>query len=125
MQLEAGEVGHPGQRRGIARHDLLGGPARREPQRDHFYPVGSRLRRPLLVEELAVDAVRIADEHVRPPAGGAQRAIGDREVVAHEIELRVASLREKHLARVGDRDFPARNRQQLMFDPARHAPIVT
>ena len=52
---------------------------------------GPRLRRALLVEELAADAVRIAHEHVRPSAGAAQRAVGDGEVVAREIELGVAA----------------------------------
>ena len=59
-------------------------------QRDDLDPGGPRSRRALLVEELAVDAVRIAHEHVRPAAGAAQRAVGDGEVVAHEIELGVA-----------------------------------
>ena len=51
---------------------------------------GRDCRRALLVEELAADAVGIADEDVRPAAGRPQRAVGDGEVVAHEVELRVA-----------------------------------
>ena len=48
--------------------------------------------RALLVEELAVDAVRVAHQHVRPAAGAAQRALGHREVVAHEVELGVPAF---------------------------------
>ena len=62
-----------------------------------------------------VDAVRVADEHVRPPAGAAQRAVGDGEVVAHEIELGDARLRKQHLARVRDRDLAARDDEPFVF----------
>ena len=51
----------------------------------------------------------IADEHVRPPAGAAQRAVGDGEVVADEIELGDAGLGEQHLARIRDRHFLSRD----------------
>ena len=67
------------------------------------------------IEELAVDAVRIAHEHVRPAAGAAQRAVGDGEVVAHEIELGVAGLGEQHLARVRDRDLAAGDYETFVF----------
>ena len=50
-----------------------------------------------------LDAVRIAHQHVRPAAGAAQRAVGDGEVVARQIELGVPGLRKQHLARVRDR----------------------
>ena len=75
--------------------------------------VGPRLRRALLVEELAVDAVRVAHQHVGPAAGAAQRALGDREVVAHEVELGVLRLRKQHLAGVRDRDLAAADLQEL------------
>ena len=118
MQLEAGEVGHPGERRRVARHDFFGGPARRKLQRDDLDPVGPRLGRALLVEELAADAVGIAHEHIRPPAAAAQRAVGDAEVVVDEIELRVAALGEQHLARVRDRDRAACDLDDLLFSLA-------
>ena len=38
VQLEAGEVGHPRERRGIARHDFLRGAAGRKAQRDDLDP---------------------------------------------------------------------------------------
>jgi hypothetical protein len=58
---------------------------------DDLDPRRPRSRRALLVEELAVDAVRVADEHVRPPARAAERPVGDREVVLHDVELRDAA----------------------------------
>jgi len=65
MQLEAGQVCHPHERGGVARHDFFRRPARRKFQRDDLDPRRTRLGRALLVEELAVDAVRIPHEHVR------------------------------------------------------------
>ena len=47
--------------------------------------------RALLVEELAPDAVRVADEDVGSSAGAAQRAVGDGQVVLHEVQLGVAA----------------------------------
>ena len=44
MQLEAGEVGHPQQRGGIARHDLVGAAAGRKAQRHHLDPRRARFR---------------------------------------------------------------------------------
>ena len=107
MQLEAGEVRHPGQRRRVARHDFLGGAAGRKLQRHDLDPGRPRLGRALLVEELAADAVRIAHQHVRPAAGAPQRAVGDGEVVAHEIELGVTRLGKQHLVGIRDRDLAA------------------
>ena len=63
-----GEVGHPRERGGVARHDSSAAPRRKRRLHD-LDPRWSRLGRPLLVEEFAADAVRMPDEHVgRPPA---------------------------------------------------------
>ena len=103
VQLEARQVGHPDERGRLARHHLLGRAAGRKAQLDHLDPRRARLRRALLVEELAVDAVGIADQHVGPAAGALQRAIGHGEVVARQIQLGVTGLGEQHLPRVRDR----------------------
>ena len=59
MQLEAGEVGHPRERRRIARHDFLRACGRRESAASTTSIHGGRdSRRALLEEELAADAVR-------------------------------------------------------------------
>src|SRR2546422_1944078 len=57
----------------------------RRPPRSTLFPYTTLFRsRSLLVEELAVDAVRITDEHVRPSARASQRALGHCEVVRSE-----------------------------------------
>src|SRR5262249_44119035 len=56
MQLETGEVRHPGERRAVARHHLVRGATRREGDGADLDPRGPARRRPLLVEELPVDA---------------------------------------------------------------------
>jgi hypothetical protein len=98
MQLEARQVGHPHERRRVARHDFFGNPAGWKAQRYDVNPIGSRCRRALLKEEFAIDAIGIPDEHIGPPAGRTQGPLGDGEIVASEIELRVASLRKEHFA---------------------------
>ena len=75
MQLEAREVRHPREVGRVPRNDLVGGAARRKADRDDLDPRRARLRRALLEEELPVDAVRKAHEHVGPAARAAQRAV--------------------------------------------------
>ena len=107
VQLETGHVGHPRERGGVPRHEFVGAAARRKAQRDDLGPGRPRFGRALLVEEFALDAVRIADEDVGASAGRAQGAVGDREVVADEIQLGVAGVGKEHLRGVGDRHFAA------------------
>ena len=125
MKLETGEVRHPHQRRRVARHDLLGRAPGRKLQRDDLDPWRPRLRCALLIEELAIDAVRIAHEHVWTAARAVQRSIGNRQVVAHEVELRMARLRKQHLARIRDHDLASVNGQQLLLRFARHEPTLS
>jgi hypothetical protein len=61
MKLQAGEVCHPCQRSRAAGNNLFSGATRRKFQRNDFDPVGARFGRALLVEELAGDAVGIAN----------------------------------------------------------------
>ena len=124
VQLEAGEIGHPHERRGVARHDLLRAAARRKAQRHDLDPGRPRSGRPLLEEELAVDAVRVPHEDVRPSAGAAQRAVGDGDVVARQIELGVARLGKEDLVRVRNGDLASRDREELWFRAARHRPTL-
>jgi len=53
----------------------------------------------------AVDPVGIADEDVRPTASAAQGAVGHREVILHDLELRDARFGEIDLPRIRDRDL--------------------
>ncbi len=124
MQFQARQVGHPDERRGTSRDHFLGGTAGGELQCNHLYPIGSRLRCSLLVEELPINSIRIPYEHIRPVTRRTQRSLADRDVVLRDIELRIAGLREKYLARVRDRHVATFHCQHFMFDPAWHASIV-
>ena len=92
VQVDAAEVHHPGELRGVADHDLLGGAARGEAQLHHLDPRRPRRGRALLVEELALGPVDVALQRHRAIAHAAQRAVGDGEVVADELELRDPGL---------------------------------
>ena len=106
VQLDAAEVDHPGERSGVVddRED------RRVPGRKLHElladEVGVR-RHALLVEEVAVDPVRVALHVERPAADVVQRARRDLEVVRDEVALRQPGLREEDLVRVRDRDLVA------------------
>ena len=114
VEVDAAEVDDPGEPRRVVEDDLVGGPARRERQLGGPDPVRPVVRRPLLEEGLAGGAVDEALQRHRPAADAAQRAVGDREVVLHEVELRVARLREVDLGRVGDRDLAAADPEDLL-----------
>ena len=105
VEVDAAEVGDPGQAGRVVDDDLVGGPAGREGQGRRPDELGHVLRRPLLEERLPGGAVDEPLERHRPPAGAAQRPVGDRQVVLDEVELGVAGLREVDLARVRDRDL--------------------
>ena len=90
VQLETRQVGHPHEGGRLPGHDLFGRPAGRETSARRHRAIGSRLRRPLLEEEFAVDAVGIADQDVGPAAGALQGPLGDGDVVAGKVELGVA-----------------------------------
>ncbi len=125
VQFEAGEVRHPGQTCRITRHDFLRVATGRKAQRDDVNPGRPRGRRALLVEELAVDAVGIADEHVRPIAVRAKRSVGDSQVVADEIELGVAGLGKENLAGVRDWNLASAHLDDFLLDLARHLDMLT
>jgi hypothetical protein len=71
-----------------------------------------------------VDAVRVADEDVRAAAGSPQRALGHRQVVADDLELRDAGLGKVDLARVRDRDLAAAHVEDHPLPVARHATSI-
>src|SRR5262249_52294326 len=85
VQLEAAEVREPGQRRRIVRHALLRRASRRKVQLDHVNPGWAGPGRALLVEVLAVDTLRVANQHVGTAASPAERALCDSDVVTDEI----------------------------------------
>ncbi len=107
MQLDAAEVHDPRERRGVVDDREHGRMAARERHRHLVHVVRVLRRHALLVEELAVDAVREPLHVERPPAQVGQRALGDVEVVGDQVALRQPRLREEHLVRVRDRDLVA------------------
>src|ERR1700694_1162777 len=52
IEVDASEVDDPGQLRGVAHHDLFGGPAGRKGELNGLDPLGPRCRRALLKEGL-------------------------------------------------------------------------
>ncbi len=125
VEVEAAEVGHPGQAGRVVDHDLVGRPARGEGELDRAEPVRPLLRGPLLEEEVAAGAVRVALEGHRPAASAAQRAVGDRDVVAHDLKLRdraAGSIREVDFVRVGDGHLAAGDGEDL--GTGRHVPRI-
>ena len=114
MQLDAAEVDDPRESRRIVDDDFLRRASRRKRERDRAQPVGTLLRRALLIERLALGAVDEALEHDRPIANAVERAVGDREVVLHEVELRELDVsREVRLVRIRDPDLATVDRQDL------------
>ena len=116
VEVDAAEVDHPSERRRVVDHDLVGGSAGREGELDGPDEGRELVRGALLEEEVAGRAVREALERHRPAAGAAQRAVGDREVVADEVELGdgpAGRVREEDLVRVGDRDLVAVDDEDL------------
>ena len=113
VELEAAEVGHPGEAGGVARHDLVGRPARGEARaRPSRSSPGATSGARFWKKDSPSDAVRVALEDHRPAARAAQRPVGHGEVVADEVELRdarrsgkktLSGLRDRHLA-AGDLD---------------------
>ncbi len=120
IQVDAAEVHHPRELRGVADDDLVRAPTRGELELHHVDPGRPRRRRALLEEELAPRAVDVALQRHGPIAHPAQRAVGHREVVPDELELRDAGLREVRLVRVRHRHLAAVDHQGL-FLPGGHA----
>ena len=119
MQIDAAEIDDPRQLCRVAQHDLARGAAGRELELDHFDPERPRFGRALLEEEFPLGAVDVAFERHRPAAGPPQRALGDGEVVADQIDLGDAALWKEDLLRIRDRDLAAFDLQQLLA--RRHA----
>src|SRR5205814_8160975 len=114
VQLDAGKIGEPRERGGVSWHHLVGGTPRWEANRDDLDPLRPGFGSALLIEEVSLDAVWKAHEHVGPPSRSAQRSGSDGKVVLNHIELGVTGLREEQLARIGDRHFTLSCRHDLV-----------
>ena len=96
VQLDAAQVHDPGEAGRVVHDQLVGGATRGERQRDGLEPVGPLVGRALLVEGLALGAVDEALQDDGAVADSDERALGDREVVADDVELaELGTSREK------------------------------
>jgi hypothetical protein len=103
VQLDAAQVHDPGEASDIVHDDLLGGAARGERERHRPQPARALIRRPLLVKRLGLGPVDEPLQDDRAVADSAEGALGHRDIVLDDIELREARLLRKiRLARVGD-----------------------
>ena len=101
MQLDAAQVDDPREPRRVVDDDLFRGAARGKRERHRSQPGGPFRGRALLIERLAFGAVYEALEHDRPVADAGESARRDRQVIAHEVELReLGLLREVRLVRI-------------------------
>ena len=100
MQLDAAEVRNPREAGGVGDHGKVRLVAGRVIDVDGLEPLGMRIRHPFLIEEVAVDAVRVPLHLHRPLAHVVEHRVGDVDVVLHEIAFGQAALREEDLLRV-------------------------
>ena len=107
VEVDAAEVDDPGEGRGIGHDDLFGRIARRVVQCRGLDPVGTLLGSALLEERLLRDALHEPLQHHRPAVDAAQGAVGDGEVVVHDVELGEAGLGEHDLVGVRDANLAA------------------
>ena len=106
MEVDDGEIRRPRHLRELRDAELVRVPAGGEGDARDLDPVRPLLGHPLLVDHLALDAVRKAAELRRPLAQRPHDPLADREVVADEIELRLAAGRKEHLVGVRHLDDP-------------------
>ena len=114
VQVQAAQVRDPGETRGLVHHQLVRGAPGREGQRGRPHPLGRVLGSALLEERLLLGAVHEALERHRPPAHAHQGAIGHREEVPDQVQLRVTGLREVELVRVADGHLATADDQDLL-----------
>ena len=115
IEVDASQVDDPGQLRGVVHHDLLGGPARWKGELDGLDPLGTRRRRAFLEEGLPLGPIDEPLESHGATRDPTQRSFSDCHVIANQIELGVAALREENLVGIADRDRPPGDFQDLVF----------
>ncbi len=97
VEAEAPEIDGPRDVREISGHERSRrGPVRRADDR-RLEPLGRVVGYALLEERVAARAVREPLHQYRPAADRARDRLGNRQVIADEVELGLAPLREQHL----------------------------
>ena len=107
VEVDAAEVGDPGEVCGVIDDHEVGGAAAGEGDVGGLDAGGQVGGRALLEERLFGNAVDEALEDHRAVSDAAEGALGDGEVVADEVQLGITGGREVHLAGVGDRNLAA------------------
>ena len=100
MEVDRREIGGPRDLRELGDAELVGGAARGEGDGRGLDPVGPVLRHALLVDRLALGAVRVPLQLRRPLVEHPHDALADGEVVLDEVELRLAARAEEDLVRI-------------------------
>jgi hypothetical protein len=88
VQLDAAEVGDPRQSGGVADDREVGVAPARKPDPERVYPVRMGVRDALLVEEKAVDPIRVALHLHGPSLCRIEHVRREVEVVLDEVALR-------------------------------------
>ena len=105
VPVDVAERDRPQQVRGVDRHELLRLAAGRELQHRRLEPLRALRGHALLVDRLRLDPAREALEHRRALAHLVEDRVRAFHVVAGEIALRPARLREVDLAGIGELDL--------------------
>jgi hypothetical protein len=123
VELEAAEARHPRQRRRLARHHLFGRATAGERERRDLDERGPRARRALLPEVLALDAVRITNEHVGSSTRAAQGAFCDGDEVRDHLALRDLRVGEVDLVGARDRQHASSDLDLFALGLLRHGAL--
>ena len=121
VEVHAAQVHRPDQPGGVVQHRLLGRGARRVLELGNGDEVGPVRRRTLLENRLLPDALDEPLEDHRSIPHAAQRPVGHRRVVLHQVQLGQPDLVEDHLVGVGDGHLRSTDLERLA---SRHSFIV-
>src|SRR4029077_17802007 len=95
MQFNTTQIDDPGEPGRIIDHDFLGGPARRERQRDGSQPGRPLGWRAFLIKGFCLGAVDETLENNWTISDSGERAWRNGQIIAHKIEFRDARLRRE------------------------------
>jgi hypothetical protein len=102
VEVDRAEIRRPGDLRHLGDAELVGMPSRREGDARRLDPFRSLLRHALLVDRLSFGSVRVALELRGALVERSHDPVGDTEVVADVVELRLSPHRVEDLVRVRD-----------------------
>src|SRR5437868_12548845 len=113
VELDASEIRDPREASGVGHHREVRLVPGWVADVDRFEPVRMRIGNALLIEEVAIDAVRVPLHLHRASGHVVQHGVSDVDVVADEVALGESGFREEHLLDVGDLDLAAGDDERL------------